>query len=141
MMTRVRSALTCASGAIVLAVALAGCSNLEGGESMAEASCVPMTVHINPTPAVIGQDVTLELENVHATCNDTDPEGTALEGTIVVGLRADDRSWASSGLATADVSADLSTSVKVTLPSDTPTGTVFITAYDRDIASIEVVAP
>lgn len=129
-------ALALASALVAVVV---GCSGPVQEPDVA-ASCMPMTVQVHPTPAVAGEEVTLDFAYVHATCNDTDPEAAEVDTTLTAGLRADDGSWAAD-IATTDVDAELNSTATTTLARDVPPGTVIVTAYGRDIGSFEVLAP
>ncbi|WP_430866998.1 hypothetical protein [Demequina aurantiaca] len=146
MIIRLRLGLTSATGAIVLAASLAGCS-ISDGASAEEApgiaaSCAPMTVEASPSPATAGESVTLQFENIHAMCNDTGSTTYPPEpASASIGLLAINGDWRADDLAVADKDEDWSGTAEFMVPADAPAGKMKVMAFGREIGQIDVVAP
>jgi len=129
----------CVVVAVASAAALAGCAGSPGPEAI-EASCIPMTVVATPEPVVVGEEVTLEFEYVHATCDDTDPEADEGVVSAKVSLTEVNGMWRKADIATLEVDTDRSGSVEVLIPKDVPPGTYSVMVFSREVGQIEVVA-
>lgn len=133
--------------AVAASIALSGCSQLTGGRATEipeiAASCVPMTVQAEPTPAVAGQELNLDFEHIHATCDDVDPNpGSANEPTTAdVGLWEVNGEWRDDSLGTVDTEPDSSGSTAFVVPVDAPAGTYKVMVFGREIGLIEIVSP